>query len=102
DAHDNELAVLVTAAGTDGDDFALLRLLLGGVGDNDATLGFFLGFNTLDDNTVVQGTEFKLRHDHPVAAAMRPVLMRKSLNYMGLALYSGECHKPAWDIRSDM
>ena len=68
-----ELAVLVAAARTDGDDFALLRLLLDGVGNDDAAFGFFLGFDALDDNTIVQGTEFELRHDHLIAAAMRPV-----------------------------
>src|SRR5271168_2363649 len=33
DVHRDELAILVAAAGSDGDDLALLRLLLGGVGN---------------------------------------------------------------------
>src|ERR1039458_2094228 len=54
DAHGDELAVLVAAARTDGDDLALLRLLFGGVGNDDTALALFLGFNSLDDNPVMQ------------------------------------------------
>ncbi len=35
----NQLAGFVAGAGADGDDFAFLRLLLGGVRDDDAALG---------------------------------------------------------------
>src|SRR5829696_4624110 len=51
------LAALVTGAGADGDDFALLRLFLGGVWDNDAAGRLLFGFDAADDNTVVQRTE---------------------------------------------
>ena len=54
----DELAGLVAGAGADGDDFALLRLLLGGVGDDDAAGGLGLGVDALDDDAVVQGTKF--------------------------------------------
>ena len=53
-----ELAALVAGPGPDGDDLAFLRLLLGGVGDDDAALGLFLAFEALDDDAVVQGTKF--------------------------------------------
>jgi hypothetical protein len=53
----DELAALVAAARADGDDFALHRLLLGGVRNDDATLGLGVFFNPLDDNAVVQRTE---------------------------------------------
>ena len=52
-----ELAAFVAGAGADGDDLAFLRLLLGGVGDDDAALGLFLAFEALDHDAVVQGTE---------------------------------------------
>lgn len=39
DVESDDLAGFVTCAGTDGDDFAFLRLFLGGVGNDDAALG---------------------------------------------------------------
>ncbi len=50
-------AVFGAGARADGDDFALLRLFLCGVGDDDAARGLLLGFDAADDHTVVQGTE---------------------------------------------
>src|SRR5256886_8213517 len=58
DVDRNELAALVAAAGSNGDDLALLRLLLGGVGNDDATSGLRLGIDSLDDNAVVKRSEF--------------------------------------------
>ncbi len=55
----------------DGDHLALLRLLLGGIGNDDAALALFVSFNALDDNTVMQRTELELRHDHLIAAGLR-------------------------------
>src|SRR6516162_3859269 len=49
----NELAGFIAATRPNGDDFALLRLLLGGVGDNDAPRRFLFGLDTLDDDAVV-------------------------------------------------
>src|SRR6185437_16211430 len=54
----NELAAFVSGARANGDDFALLRLLLGGVRNDDAALRLFLAFNATDDDAVMQGTEF--------------------------------------------
>src|SRR5271163_4828848 len=54
----NELAGFVTATRADGNDLALRGLLLGGVGDDDATGGFRFGINTLDNNAIVQRAEF--------------------------------------------
>src|ERR1700676_1787507 len=48
----DQLAVLVAATGADADDLALRRLLLGGVGDDDAAGGHRLGIDTLDNNAV--------------------------------------------------
>src|SRR5580704_514674 len=65
DAHRGELAVLVAAAGADGDDFALLRFFLHGVGNDDAALGLCLGVDTLDDHSVMERSELELRHCSP-------------------------------------
>src|SRR5208283_3826192 len=53
----NELARLVARPGTDSDDFAFLRLFLGAVGNDDATLGLLFAFKALDHDPVMQGTE---------------------------------------------
>src|SRR6266545_3664201 len=54
----DELAGLVAGAGTDCHDPALLRLLLGGVRDDDAAGGLRLGVNAANDHAVVKRTEF--------------------------------------------
>src|SRR3954452_7794887 len=58
DVQRDELALVVLAAGADGQDFTLVRLFGGVVGDDDAgrRLGFL--FQALDDHTVVQRTKF--------------------------------------------
>src|ERR1700694_5821379 len=53
----DQLAGFVAATGADGDDFALARLLFGGVGNNDAAGSLFLGIDALDDNAVVKRAE---------------------------------------------
>jgi hypothetical protein len=58
DVDRDELAALVSAAGSNGDDLALLRLLLGGVGNDYASSGRRLGVDSLDDNSVVKRSEF--------------------------------------------
>src|SRR5690606_5345219 len=52
-----DLAGLVARAGTDGDDLAFARLLPGGVGDDDTTGGFLVGFDAANQDTVMQWTE---------------------------------------------
>ena len=44
-------------AGADGDDLALLRLFLGGVGNDDAARGFLFSLDTADEHAVVQGSK---------------------------------------------
>src|SRR5271166_685317 len=56
-----QLAVLVARARADGDDFALHRLFLRGVGNDDAARGLFLGGEPADENAVMQGTELHVR-----------------------------------------
>src|SRR5271157_5406133 len=46
----NQLAALVATARSDGDHFAFLRLLLGGVGNNDPAFGFLFRVDTPDDD----------------------------------------------------
>src|SRR3954454_2328896 len=54
----DELAVLVAAAWADGDNLALLRLLLNGIGNDDPAGGLFFGGDALDDDAIVKRTEF--------------------------------------------
>src|SRR4051794_31276030 len=54
----DDLAAVVPGSRTDGDDFALLRLLLGGVRNDDAAFGLLLRVDAADHDTVVQRTEF--------------------------------------------
>src|SRR3954470_4215934 len=51
------LAILVVAALADGQDLALLRLLLGGVGEDDAAGGRRFLLDRLDDQPIAQGLE---------------------------------------------
>ena len=55
DVHRLALAVVVEAAGAGGEDRALLRLLLGRVGQDDAALGHLLAGGGLDDDAVASG-----------------------------------------------
>ena len=55
-------ALVVTNAGADGDDFAFLRLFLGGVRNDDAALGLGFSLDTADDDAVVQGAEIGACH----------------------------------------
>src|SRR5215475_3705819 len=52
-----ELAVLEHLALADGDHLALARLLLGGVGDDDPSLGLLLLLDALDENAVLERTD---------------------------------------------
>jgi hypothetical protein len=49
----HDLAVLVASARTNGDDFALLRLLLGSIRDDNAALRLLFAFDAADDDAVV-------------------------------------------------
>jgi hypothetical protein len=57
DVEGGELAVLVAPARADGDHFAFLRLLLGGIGDDDAAFGLLFALEAFDHDSVMQGTE---------------------------------------------
>src|SRR5438105_2392522 len=58
DVDRNQLALVILLALADGDDLALVGLLCGGVGNDDATRGLALFFDALDDHAVVQRTNF--------------------------------------------
>src|SRR5215208_6688668 len=60
DVQGDDLAALVASTRTGGDDFALLRLLLGGIRNDDAAFRLLLRFDTADDDAVVQRTELHL------------------------------------------
>ena len=57
DAHRRQLALVVAGTRADGQDLALHRLLLGGVGDDDPALGLLLFLDALDDDAIVQRPE---------------------------------------------
>src|SRR5690606_6734078 len=57
DVERNAIAVFVTGAFADGDDFAFLRLFLGGVGDDDAASGLGFGLDAANEHAVVQRTK---------------------------------------------
>src|SRR5438552_1327556 len=50
-------ARLVPTSRADGDDLTLLRFLLGGIGDDDAAGGLFLGIDAPDDDAIVKRAE---------------------------------------------
>src|SRR3981189_2153265 len=54
----DQLAGFVTAARTDGGDFALGGLFLGTVRNDDAACGFVFGIDAFDHDAVVERTEF--------------------------------------------
>jgi hypothetical protein len=62
DVDRDQLALLIPAARTRGDDLALLRLLLCGIGNDDASGGLLLGIDAAHEHAVVQWTEM---HAHP-------------------------------------
>src|SRR3954463_15723199 len=49
--------VLLVAAGADGDDLALLRLFLGGVGDEESTAHLLGVLERLDDDAIGEGCD---------------------------------------------
>src|SRR5574337_92485 len=53
----NDLAALVARAGSNGDHFAFLRLLLDGVGDDDPPFRTLFRVDAFDDDAVVERTE---------------------------------------------
>src|SRR4029079_10944772 len=57
DVDGDELAGFVAAAWANSDDFTLGRLLLGGVGNDDAAGRLRLGVDALDDDAVVKRTK---------------------------------------------
>src|SRR6266851_7145827 len=48
-----DLAFIVASATADGDDFALLRLIFSGIGDNDATAGGGSFLHATDQDAIV-------------------------------------------------
>src|SRR5665213_971120 len=58
DVERDQLAGFVTRTRAGGDDLAFLRLLLSGVGNNDAAGGLFLRLDPANDHAVVKGAKF--------------------------------------------
>src|SRR5207237_686576 len=66
----NALAMVVERARADGDDLAFVRLLLDGVGNDDATGGFLIFGDSANDHTVAQWAKLhgylsRLSDKHP-------------------------------------
>src|SRR5581483_1834047 len=53
-----DFTFFVLLAFADGDDFAFLRLVLGGIGDDDAATGGLGFFDATNDDAVVEGNQF--------------------------------------------
>ena len=64
DVDRDAVALVVDPARADGEDGALLRLLLGGVGNDDAGRGGGLGLQRLDDDAVLQRLDVDLGGGH--------------------------------------
>src|SRR5581483_1081342 len=58
DVERDELAGFVAGAGADGDDFAFLGLLLGGIRNDDAAGGPLIGVDPANEDAVMQWAEF--------------------------------------------
>src|SRR5690349_16920216 len=56
----NDISLLVRSAGAYGDDFALLRLLLGGIRNDNAALGPLVLLDPAYDDAVMQWTKLHL------------------------------------------
>src|ERR1041385_6468660 len=58
------IAVVINATRTYREDLALLRLLLGGIRDDESGCGGLLGFDDLDDETILERLDAD-RHCRP-------------------------------------
>src|SRR6185369_7644581 len=86
----NELATLVAAAGADSNHFAFLRLLLGGIRDDDPAFGFLFGVDAANDDAIVKRSKLGFGHGLPRGANAR--LMNRKCRYISiLALNIREC-----------
>jgi hypothetical protein len=77
------LAFVVGAAFAGGDDFALLRLVFGAVGDDDAAASGGCFFDATDQNAVVKRAKFS--HGCLLLSSLRMVDVNlcKSMNCLG-------------------
>ena len=58
DIHGNQLAAVVPLAGADGEDFTLIRLFCGGIGNHNAGRGLAFFFHAPDNYAIMQRTNF--------------------------------------------
>src|ERR1043165_4390574 len=76
DVERRDLAVLPLAR-ADGDDFALLRLFLRGIGNDQATLGLLLFREPLHDHSIMKWSYF-LSHDASVCELLAMPIRRRT------------------------
>src|SRR6185503_11465651 len=65
----DDLAILAASAGPYGNDLALLRLLGGGIGNDDAPGGLGFAVDAAQGHAIVEGTEFHLLGSNAVNPA---------------------------------
>ena len=79
DVESDGFALVIAGARADSDDFAFLRLFLGGVGDDDATLGLGFGLDATNDDAVVSAVRslasVRIRSTEPVLATLEDVFL---------------------------
>src|SRR6476661_794019 len=54
DVERRDLALFGLGAAANGDDFAFLRLFLGGVGNDDPARGLLIGLDSTDEDTIMK------------------------------------------------
>ena len=82
-----DLAVVVAGAGADGDDFAFLRLFLGGVGNDDPALGLVFFLDAADEDAIAKRTKRHVGSISDFETGAREVAAR-------LAVGTCECQPP--------
>src|SRR5262245_28098703 len=87
------------ASRTDSNDPALLRLLIGSVGNDDAAFGFLLGVDAAHNHAVVQGTKLGLGHGLLAALAARFVARKVSI-FQPSSTHQKRVPTAVWEIFS--
>src|SRR5262249_37941547 len=92
---------LVEGTRADGDDFAFLRLLLGGVGDDDAAGGLLILLDAADDHAVAKRAEFHGGFSSEFVRCFKRLMGEPALAAPALAaLRISECQPDAGHIIS--
>src|SRR3954470_7684713 len=96
DVHRLALAVLEDLAGAGGDDLAFLRLLLGGVRQDDAALGHLFAGAGLDDDAVTERAKLLRSGFRRSGCGQRAYLLFRPGPAAGVGLVGHR--RPAWPV----